>query len=111
VLDGFNTQQEQRRRYPMPADKVYAAVLAVATRDYSVTSSDELTRTVMFGSHESGWTWGENITIMVLDAEGGCDVEISGVGKVGGQVQQATTLLQTFGTVFEKISAELTEGR
>ena len=95
----------------MPADEVYAAVLAVATRDYNVTSSDDLTRTVMFGSHESAWTWGENITVMVLDAEGGCDVEISGVGKVGGQVQQATTLLQTFGTVFEKISAEFTEGR
>lgn len=111
MLEGFNTQQDQRRRYPMPADEVYAAVLSVATRDYNVTSSDELTRTVMFGSHESAWTWGENITVMVLDAEGGCDVEISGVGKVGGQVQQATTLLQTFGTVFEKISAELTEGR
>ena len=56
-------------------------------------------------------TWGENITIMVLDAEGGCDVEVSGVGKVGGQVQQATTLLQTFGKLFERISVELTEGR
>jgi hypothetical protein len=56
MLDGFNTQQEQRRRYPMPADKVFRAVLE----------------------------------------------------KVGGQVQQATTLLSTFGHIFEKISAELT---
>jgi hypothetical protein len=108
MLDGFNTQQEQRRRYPMPADKVFRAVLEVATRDYDVSSSDELTRTVMFSSHESALTWGENITVMVLDAEGGCDVEMSGVGKVGGQVQQATTLLSTFGHIFEKISAELT---
>lgn len=95
----------------MPADEVYAAVLAVAERDYNVTSADDLTRTVMFGSHESMWTWGENITVMVLEAERGCDVEISGVGKVGGQVQQATTLLETFARVFEKLSAELKAGR
>ena len=111
MLDGFNTQQEQRRRYPMDPDRVFRALIEVATRDYELDSQDELTRTVTFGAHESSWTFGENITAMVLPADGGCDVEISGVGKVGGQVQQATTLLKTFGSVFEKLSAELTSSR
>lgn len=108
MLDGFNTQQSQRRRYPLPADEVFRALVIIARRDYNVTSVDELTRTVMFEAHESMLTWGEIFTAMVLDGEKGCDVEVSGVGKVGGQVQQATALISTIAHVFEKVSAELT---
>ena len=107
MLDGFNTQQHQRRRYPKTADDVFRALVTVTQREYTVKSVDEMTRTVMFEAWESKLTWGEIFTAMVLDAEKGCDLEISGVGKVGGQVQQATALVNTMAHVFEKVSAEL----
>lgn len=107
MLDGFNTQQQQRRRYPRAENDVFGAIVALANREFNVTSTDPLTRTVTFSSHESAWTWGENVTVMVFPAEGGCDVEISGVGKVGGQVQQATALIETFNAFFESLSSEL----
>lgn len=87
---GFNNQQNQERYFPVEKEKVYAALLEVVKTKYKLKDADDFTLSITFSSGASAFTWGENFNAQVIPMQGGCQIEITGVGKVGGQLQQST---------------------
>ncbi|CAN2186731.1 hypothetical protein MCEMRE196_00459 [Candidatus Nanopelagicaceae bacterium] len=87
---GANNQQNQERFFPVEKEKVFAALLKVVQEKFKVKEADDFTMSITFSSGASAFTWGENFSAQVLPREGGAAIEIYGVGKVGGQIQQST---------------------
>lgn len=46
-------------------------------------------------------TWGENFSAQVVPVEGGANVRLQGVGKIGGQIQQSARLNKLADLLFE----------
>lgn len=97
---GANNQQNQERFFPVEKEKVFAALLQVVKANFKVKESDDFTLSITFSSGASAFTWGENFSAQVMPKEGGASIEIYGVGKVGGQVQQSTRTNKLINQIF-----------
>jgi hypothetical protein len=84
----FSQQQYQERFIPLPVDAVYSALCTIVGLRFKLKQTDDFTKSVTFSSGMSAFTWGENFNAQVVSAQGGSNLRINGVGKVGGQIQQ-----------------------
>lgn len=62
---------------------------------------------MQFSSGASAFTWGENFSAQVRPQEEGALLEISGVGKVGGQSQQSARTNKLINQIFSEVIAIL----
>lgn len=95
------------RFYPASAGDVFAAVQRVIPRRFKLKDSDQFTRSCSFSSGASAFTWGENFTAQVLEADNGALVRIQAVGKVGGQIAQSARSTKLMNELFARVSREL----
>jgi hypothetical protein len=103
-----NAAHQSERFFPVPPAQAYAAVRAiVAAQRFKLKNADDFSMSVTFSSGASAFTWGENLSAQVVPAEGGANVRLQGVGKVGGQIQQSTRLNKLVQQLFEGVSNRL----
>ena len=107
---GSNNQQNQERFFPVEKEKVFAALNQAVSSKFKVKSADDFTMSITFSSGASAFTWGENFNAQVIPRDGGCTIEITGVGKVGGQLQQSSRtnklITQILGDTTEILKAQ-----
>lgn len=60
-----------------------------------------------FSSGMSLFTYGENFTAQVTPAQGGSTLRVSGVGKIGGQLQQSTRTNKLLDGIFADVTNTL----
>lgn len=88
-----NNGPYQAERYvPVAAQAAFRTLQESVRSLFGVKNVDDFTLTITFSSGASMFTWGENFTAQVVPVEGGSNVRLQGVGKVGGQVQQNARL-------------------
>lgn len=104
---GQNSNQVQSKYLPVPKEKAYVALLSVVQKKFKLKENDEFSLSVLFSSGASAFTWGENFSAQVRPQEGGSLIEINGVGKVGGQIQQSTRTNKLINQIFSDVVAEL----
>ncbi|QUQ69822.1 hypothetical protein [Kutzneria sp. CA-103260] len=78
--------QDLERYFPVPPNDTFATLVEVVGERFKLKDSDDFTMTVNFSKGASAFTWGENFTAQVVPAEGGSNVKVAGMGKVGGQI-------------------------
>ena len=96
-----NSSQAQDRFFPVEKEKVFAALLSAIQQNFKVKNSDDFTLSISFSSGASAFTWGENFSAQVIPKEGGSAIQINGVGKVGGQVQQSSRTNKLITQIFD----------
>lgn len=84
----FNIVTTVHRHVPAEPAQVYAALIAVATAAFKLTSADEATMACAFNSRISAFTWGEVFRAEVLPSDGGSIIMVSGMGKIPWQIAQ-----------------------
>ena len=104
---GTNNQQNQEKYYPVEKEQVFAALSEVVKKGFKVKEVDDFTLSINFSSGASAFTWGENFSAQVVPKDSGCVVEIYGVGKVGGHVQQSTRTNKLINQIFTEITNKL----
>jgi hypothetical protein len=107
MMWGQNSNQVQGKYLPVPKEQAYAALLSVVSKKFKLKESDDFTLSVQFSSGASAFTWGENFSAQVRAHDGGSLMEINGVGKVGGQIQQSTRTNKLINQVFSDVISEL----
>jgi|GEM_PF-4293343 len=103
----FNNQQIQNRLYPYTVDSTFTALREVVEEKFKLKSVDDITKALTFSSGLSAFTWGENFTASVEKTDNGASVNISGVGKIGGQMMQSRRTNKLLDQVFLMVSAKL----
>jgi len=99
-----NTQQVQSRQFPAAPSDTYAALLKVAKNGFKLKTEDSYSLSLTFASGASAFTWGESFSAQVLTAGDGSTLNISGVGKVGGQLQQSSRTNKLIDGIFKRVS-------
>ncbi|NMM88643.1 hypothetical protein B2J88_30575 [Rhodococcus sp. SRB_17] len=74
---------------------------------FSLKSADDFTLSCAFTSGASAFTWGEKFSAQVVPAQGGATIKVSGVGKVGGQLQQNSRTAKLMAALFADVTALL----
>ncbi|EWM14691.1 hypothetical protein [Kutzneria sp. 744] len=99
--------QDLERYYPVSPTDAFAALVEVVGERFNLKESDDFAMTVHFSKGASAFTWGENFTAQVVPAEAGVNVKVAGVGKVGGQIQQAARIRKLVDQMFVELTARL----
>lgn len=98
----------QLERFVPVAPPIAFQTLCESARSmFTVKSADDFTLTVTFSSGASAFTWGENFSAQVVPAEGGANVRVTAVGKVGGQVQQNARINKLADRLFSDYTGRL----
>jgi hypothetical protein len=103
------TASEYRQVFKRPASEVYAALLrALPDLGYKVKSqNDELMR-VNLSAGMSGFSFGENMTVAVVDD--GTDrssLEVGGELKMSSNILARGRVMKHFNTIVDAVSAQL----
>ena len=93
------------RFYPRHADIVFEALEASASQMFKVTHTDLRTRTVMFTTPMSAFSWGANMLAQVVPVESGAHVRVAGASTMsmnitakGRETKNTVRLLDAIGT-------------
>lgn len=97
------------RFVPVAAPVAFRTLCESVQGIFTIKDVDDFTLTVTFSSGVSLLTWGENFSAQVVPAEGGSNVRLHGVGKVGGQVQQSARLNKLADRLFQDYISRLRE--
>ena len=92
------------RFFPVPPPETFKALDQVVRSRFKLKSSDDFTLSCTFNSGASAFTWGENFSAQVVSAEGGSNVRVQAVGKVGNQVMQSKRSNKLMNDLFEDMS-------
>jgi carbon monoxide dehydrogenase subunit G len=104
---GLNSKQDQSKYLPVPKEVAFSALVDVIKSNFNLKEVDDFSLSIVFSSGMSAFTWGENFSAQVRPQDGGSILEISGVGKVGGQVQQSTRTNKLINQIFSEVIAKL----
>ena len=99
--------QDLERYFPVSSTDTFTVLVEVIGEQFKLKESDDFTMTVTFSKGASAFTWGENFTAQVVPAEGGATVKVAGVGKAGGQIQQAARIRKLVDQMFVELTARL----
>ena len=106
-LFGGNQSDSLERYYPVPAAKVFQALVHVLPQRFNVKGTDDFTLSCTFTSGASLFTWGENFSAQVVPSQEGSVVRVQGAGKVGGQIQQSSRTNKLMNELFDRLTAAL----
>lgn len=100
----FGTTNSLDREYHLPVEGsvAYQALVEVA-RGFKLDRADDFTRTVNFSTGLSALTYGERVTAQVVPASEGCNVRLSVVPRVGGQLMQGRKNQQLLEDIFQRL--------
>lgn len=102
-----NGNSGNERYYPVATTQVFEALVNVLPINFRLKDSDDFTMTANFSKGASAFTWGEEFTAQVVPSEGGATVRISGVGKVGGSMQQGARIAKLTNQLFDDLTMKL----
>lgn len=110
---GTNAQQSGERFLPVTPDLAYNALRRVVTapanrRRHKLMSTDDFSKSITWINKASGWTWGERMSAHVRPAEGGCILNIEGVGRAD-TFQQAPKTFKLIESMHRAVSATLAQ--
>jgi len=106
----LNSSQFQVERFvPVAAPAAFRTLCESVQSMFTAKNIDDFTLTVTFSSGASLFTWGENFSAQVVPAEGGSNIRLQGVGKVGGQIQQSARLNKLADRLFQDYVSRLRE--
>lgn len=105
----MNPQTKVELFVPAHPDAAYNAVMRVAGEGFKNVKGQDFTRVVTFRSGASILTWGQDFHTQVTPAEGGAMINISAVGRNGGNYQHGTRSHRLITSILERVTALLQE--
>ena len=102
-----NQQQNNELFLPVAPAEAFNALQGAVKKSFSLKKADDFTMACSFSSGASAFTWGEKFTAQVVPSDGGSTIKVSGVGKVGGQIQQGSRTAKLINRLFEDVTTAL----
>ncbi|WP_072690809.1 hypothetical protein [Rhodococcus marinonascens] len=103
----FGQKQDNELYLPVPPAAAFAALKSAVEQRFTLKSAEDFTMSCTFTSGMSAFTWGEKFSAQVVPVEGGATIKVSGVGKIGAQIQQNARTSKLTNQLFSDVTAAL----